>query len=183
MSSPALPGASDVVAFWREAGPKRWFAKSDAFDDSFRSRFIDAHEAAAAGQLAAWSQDAEGALALLILLDQFPRNAFRGKARMFSTDAQARDVARAAVAAGFDRQVDEALRPFFYMPFMHSESLDDQKRCVALCQPLDDNTRRFAVMHRDIVERFGRFPHRNEVLGRESTAAEKRFLAEGGFKG
>ena len=183
MSSPALPSASDVVAFWREAGPKRWFAKSDAFDDSFRSRFIDAHEAAAAGQLAAWSQDAEGALALLILLDQFPRNAFRGQARMFSTDAQARDVARIAIAAGLDHRVDEALRPFFYMPFMHSESLADQQRCVALCQPLDANTQRFAVMHRDIIERYGRFPHRNAVLGRDSTADEKRFLAEGGFKG
>lgn len=183
MSDPALPRAADVVAFWREAGPKRWFAKNEVFDDRFRSAFIEAHEAAAAGDLSAWAQDAEGALALLILLDQFPRNAFRGQARMFATDAQARTVAQVAVAAGFDHQVDESLRPFFYMPFMHSESLADQQRCVALCAPLDDNTQRFAVMHRDIVQRYGRFPHRNDVLGRDSTPEEQRFLAEGGFKG
>ena len=126
---------------------------------------------------------AEESLALLILLDQFPRNAFRGQARMFATDAAAREVARSALETGFDQRVDETLRPFFYMPFMHSELLADQERCVELCQPLDDNTRRFAVMHREIVKRFGRFPHRNDVLGRESTADEKRYLAEGGFKG
>ena len=102
---------------------------------------------------------------------------------MFETDGEARAVAGAAIDAGFDRQVDGALRPFFYMPLMHSERLADQQRCVTLCQALDDNTQRFARLHRDIIERFGRFPHRNALLGRASTTEEQRFLAEGGFSG
>ena len=179
----ALPSADDVLRFWRDAGPERWFKKNDAFDDEFRLRFLEAHAAAADGRLAPWAASAEGALALLVLLDQFPRNAFRGSARMFETDGEARAVAGAAIDAGFDRQVDGALRPFFYMPLMHSERLADQQRCVTLCQALDDNTQRFARLHRDIIERFGRFPHRNALLGRESTTEEQRFLAEGGFSG
>ena len=181
--APAFCPASEVVKFWRDAGPARWFAKSDDFDDEFRARFLVTHEAAAAGRLSDWAARAEGALALLVLLDQFPRNAFRGSARMFATDAQARAVAGAAVDAGLDLQVDAALRPFFYMPFMHSELLADQQRCVSLCQALDANTQRFARLHCEIVERFGRFPHRNELLGRASTVEEQRFLAEGGFAG
>ncbi len=179
----ALPSASQVVSYWREAGPERWFAKDDAFDAEFRSRFLAAHEAAAAGRFAPWTDSAEGALALLVLLDQFPRNAFRASARMFATDAQARTVAGAAIDAGFDRQVDPALRTFFYMPLMHSESLADQQRCAALCEVLDANTQRFARLHCRIVERFGRFPHRNALLGRASTAQEQAFLDAGGFAG
>lgn len=179
----APPRASEVVRFWRDAGPKRWFSKDEVFDAEFRVRFLEAHEAAAAGRLVRWADSAEGALALVVLLDQFPRNAFRGSARMFATDAQARAVAGAAVDAGFDQQVDAALRPFLYMPFMHSELLADQQRCVALCQALDANTVRFARLHCEIVERFGRFPHRNELLGRESTHDELRFLEDGGFAG
>ena len=174
---------STVLAFWRTAGPERWFRKDEAFDNDFRRRFLLAHEAAASGELAAWSASAEGALALLILLDQFPRNAFRGSPRMFATDAQAREVARNAVDAGFDRQVAPELRNFFYLPFMHSERAADQDLCVRLARELGGESERFALHHRSIIERFGRFPHRNPVLGRASTPQEQAFLAEGGFSG
>jgi uncharacterized protein (DUF924 family) len=179
----SLPSAHDVATFWHEAGPQRWFTKDDAFDAEFKSRFEAAHHAAATGALDAWAADAEGALALLVLLDQFPRNAWRNSAHMFATDGKARAIARAAIEAGLDRQVDAALRPFFYLPFMHSESIEDQERSIELNAALDANTQRFAVLHRDIIERFGRFPHRNKTLGRETTAEEQRFLDEGGFAG
>jgi uncharacterized protein (DUF924 family) len=179
----SLPSAHDVAAFWRDAGPRRWFAKDDAFDAEFKSRFEAAHHAAATGALDGWATDAEGALALLVLLDQFPRNAWRGSAHMFATDGKARAVANAAIAAGLDRQVEGALRPFFYLPFMHSESLADQERSVELNASLDANTQRYAVLHRDIIARFGRFPHRNPMLGRETTPEEQAFLDQGGFAG
>jgi uncharacterized protein (DUF924 family) len=182
-----LPAASatpaDIVSFWREAGPSRWYRKDEAFDTEFRNRFIEAHQAAARGDLDAWSATAEGALALCILLDQFPRNSFRGSARMFATDAKAREVARSAIDAGYLDQVDEDLRQFFVMPFMHSESLADQDLCVKLSAGLKTDTLRYAEMHRDIIRRFGRFPHRNAVLGRATTPEEQRFLDEGGFSG
>ncbi|KQU91119.1 hypothetical protein ASC78_19275 [Variovorax sp. Root318D1] len=183
MTSSHLPAARDIVSFWRNAGPERWFAKNDAFDAEFRARFLAAHEAAARGELDHWAKEPEGALALLVLLDQFPRNTFRGHARAFATDLKARAVAREAIEAGLDFQIDEALRRFFYLPFMHSELLADQERSVELNAALDANTQRFAVLHRDIVARFGRFPHRNALLGRATTAEEQRFLDEGGFAG
>ena len=175
--------STDVLDFWVAAGPGKWFAKDDAFDAAFGSRFLEAHEAAAAGALQGWAQTAPGALALVLLLDQFPRNAFRNTARAFATDAQALRTARAAIDQGFDEATAVALRAFFYMPLMHSESLADQDDCVALSRPLPGNTLRFAELHRDIVRRFGRFPHRNAVLGRHTTAEEQRFLDEGGFAG
>ncbi|MEJ1169140.1 DUF924 family protein [Variovorax sp. CCNWLW235] len=178
-----LPTARDVVDFWRSAGPDRWFAKNDAFDAEFGGRFLAAHEAAALGELDHWSTEPEGALALMVLLDQFPRNTWRGNARMLATDAKALAVARKAIEAGLDLKVDEALRRFFYLPFMHSESLADQERSVELNAALDANTQRFAVLHRDIIARFGRFPHRNKLLGRTTSAEEQRFLDEGGFAG
>jgi uncharacterized protein (DUF924 family) len=177
----AQPG--DVLAFWREAGAARWFRKDDAFDSEFRARFLGAHEAATRGDLDDWAADAAGALALLILLDQFPRNAFRGAPRMFESDAKARAVARAAIEAGFDRETDAQLRNFFYLPFMHSENLADQDRGVELTRGLDGEALRYALIHRDIIEKFGRFPHRNAVLGRRTTPAEQQFLADGGFRG
>jgi uncharacterized protein (DUF924 family) len=179
----ALASPADVVGFWREAGPQKWFRKDAAFDRDFRERFLATHEAAADGRLAGWSASAEGALALVLLLDQFPRNAFRGAQRMFATDAQARAVAASAIAAGHDTQVETLLRPFFYMPFMHSEALPDLERCVQLMEAVGGESLRFARHHRDIVSRFGRFPHRNRVLGRENTAEEESFLSEGGFAG
>lgn len=183
MTSPDLPTARDVASFWRDAGPERWFAKNDAFDAEFGTRFLAAHEAAAQGELAHWAKEPEGALALMVLLDQFPRNTFRGHARAFATDPKALAVAREAIDAGIDLQIDEELRRFFYLPFMHSESLADQERSVELNAALDANTQRFAVLHRDIIARFGRFPHRNRLLGRASSPEEQRFLDEGGFAG
>lgn len=180
---PPAPSPAELLSFWREAGPSRWFRKDDAFDREFRERFLATHEAAARGELDGWAKDAQGALALCLLLDQFPRNAFRGSARMFATDAKAREVADAAIASGFDREVDADLRQFFYLPFMHSERPEDQARCVALTEGLPTDTHRYALMHRDIVARFGRFPHRNAVLGRATTPEEQRFLDEGGFAG
>ncbi len=177
------PAAADVLDFWREAGPTRWFRKDAAFDDQFRTRFLSAHEAALRGGLDEWASDAVGALALLILLDQFPRNAFRGTPRMFESDAKALGIARQALDEGFDRQVDESLRNFFYLPFMHSEQLADQDRAVELTRNLGDDALRYAILHRDIIERFGRFPHRNAVLGRATTPEEQRFLDDGGFAG
>jgi len=174
---------SDVVGFWRDAGPTRWFRKDDTFDTAFRQRFEAAHEAAAAGSLASWADTADGALALVILLDQFPRNAFRDTPRMFATDDQGLAVADAAIRAGFDLAVDPPLRPFFYMPFMHSERLADQQRCVTLATPLGGATLQFARIHLEAIERFGRFPHRNALLGRTTTPEEQAYLDAGGFKG
>ncbi len=175
--------ARDVVDFWRDAGPQQWFAKNAQFDADFRARFAELHAAATRGDLSDWARSAEGALALVILLDQYPRNSFRDTPRMFATDEQARAVARQALAAGFDSQVDPELRSFFYMPLMHSESLDDQELCVQLCLGKDPGTLRFARLHREVIERFGRFPHRNRLLGRATTAQEEEFLSRGGFAG
>ena len=181
---PSTPGpAAAVVDFWREAGSARWFAKNDDFDRVFRERFLKLHEAAARGELADWLAAADGALALVVLLDQFPRNAFRGTTRMYATDTLARAVADAAIAAGHDRTVDGELQVFFYLPFGHSENLTDQERAVTLCRRLGQPTLSFAERHRDIILRFGRFPHRNPILGREMTEEEQRFLDEGGFAG
>lgn len=175
--------STDVLDFWREAGPARWFRKDDAFDEAFRRRFLGQHEAAARGELDGWAGDAQGALALILLLDQFPRNAFRGTPRMFATDAKARAVARAAVETGFDQAVEPLLRGFLYLPFMHSEELADHELSVALNRPLGGESQRFAEHHRGIIARFGRFPHRNAVLGRSTTPEEQAFLDEGGFGG
>jgi len=180
----ALPLPADVVAFWREAGPKRWFEKDAAFDDEIRRRFLKAHEAAAAGALISWEANAEGALALLILLDQFPRNMFRGQARAFATDSQARAITAGALVRGFDSQVPAELRSFFYLPFEHSEDVADHARGVALYTAAGDaDGLKWAKIHADIIRRFGRFPHRNAVLGRATTPEEQKFLDDGGFKG
>lgn len=176
--------AEDIVAFWRAADYEKWFGKNDAFDDDIRRRFGALVDDAAAGKLDRWADDAEGALALLILLDQFPRNLFRGSARAFATDEKARAVAGAAIAAGFDERTERRLRGFFYLPFMHSESLADQDRCMELYQAMgDENGVKYAKIHRDIIEQFGRFPHRNPALGRETTAEETEFLKGDVFKG
>lgn len=175
--------ASEITGFWRDAGMEKWFARDDAFDAALGHRFRDAHEAAAAGALDGWNAHAEGALALQILLDQFPRNVFRGTARMFATDARALALADAAIAQGHDRAVEQALRLFFYLPFEHSEALADQQRAVALITPLGPDLLHYAQVHLDVIARFGRFPHRNALLGRTSTPEELAFLAAGGFAG
>lgn len=172
-----------VIMFWADAGPAAWFAKNDHFDVEFRDQFLDAHMAAARRELDHWAESARGTLALLILLDQFPRNAFRGTAHMFATDSLALYFARQGKERGHIESIDATLRPFMILPFEHSESLDDQHIAVALCEPLGGSTFDFAILHRDIIERFGRFPHRNTVLGRTSTPAELDYLDSGGFKG
>jgi uncharacterized protein (DUF924 family) len=176
--------AAEIVAFWRDAGPEKWFEKDDDFDRAIRSRFLPVHEAAARGELAAFEASAEGALALVLLFDQFPRNMFRGSVRAFATDPLARAVADRALARGFDQTTDATVRQFFYLPFMHSEFIADQDRCVRLFEALGDAEQLgYALRHRDIVARFGRFPHRNHALGRATTPAEQEFLGSGGFKG
>ncbi|MBK9069857.1 MAG: DUF924 domain-containing protein [Myxococcales bacterium] len=178
---PQLETSDDVIAFWQDAGFSKWFTKDEVFDATFRESCLTLHQRAATGQLDAWQSTANGALALILLFDQFPRNAFRNTAQMFATDAMARDYAARALAQGFDNQVQPALRMFFYLPFEHSENLDDQHRSVALHEAID--FKEYAVQHRDIIQRFGRFPHRNAVLGRPSTAAELAYLEAGGFAG
>ena len=175
---------ADIVTFWREAGKERWWKKDDAFDAEIRARYLALWEEARAGGLSSWRASDDGLLGLVIVLDQFPRNMFRDDARTYATDPLAREVASQAIAAGADRRVDPSLRQFLYMPFMHSEALDDQQRCVALFRAIGDPEQaEYADSHADIVRRFGRFPHRNKILGRATTAEEQAFLDEGGFSG
>ena len=174
-----------VLDFWfsPEAGDDeaRWFKRSEAFDRAVRESLADDHTRAAAGACEAWRETAEGCLALVLLLDQVPRNLYRDDPRAFASDAQARAVTRHAVAQGLDLQLaGQVQRMFLYMPLEHSETLADQEDCCRLMGSLDDNPdwAVWAVKHRDIVARFGRFPHRNAVLGRESSAEERDFLTQ-----
>jgi uncharacterized protein (DUF924 family) len=183
---PAHP--SDIIDYWRHAGPGRWFAKDAAFDEAIRLKFEPTHHAAARGEYDAWAKTPEGTLALVILLDQFPRNLYRGSAHAFATDAKARRIATDAVERGFDRAGPADLRSFFYLPFEHSEDIADQDRGVVLCEALEAETgdggfAKWARIHRDVIARFGLFPHRNAALGRDATPAEQAFLDEGGFAG
>jgi len=173
-----------LLDFWRTAGAEKWFARDAAFDAAFTDQFHDAHFAAARCELESWMGDAEGALALTLLLDQFPRNCFRGGAHSYATDGLARHYAQRAIDAGFDLQVDSALRSFFYLPFEHSEAMADQDYAMELFGRIGDaELMKYAVLHRDLIARFGRFPHRNAALGRESTQEELNYLASGGFSG
>ena len=175
---------NDIAKFWRDAGPEKWYKQSDEFDAEIRDRFQNIWETARAGALDHWQETADGAFALLILTDQFPRNMFRGDARAFATDDLARNIARHAVDQGWDLQTTEPERQFFYMPFMHSESPDDHDDCVRLVADRMQNrdTLLHAQVHREIIRRFNRFPYRNDALGRTTTEAEHRFLnEEGGY--
>jgi uncharacterized protein (DUF924 family) len=173
-----------ILAFWREAGRERWYKRSDAFDAEVRRRFLALWQKAAAGELASWEASDDGALALVIVLDQFPRNMFRGAPEAFASDALARDVARRAIDRGVDMRIDPVLLEFLYMPFMHSEHMADQLHCVSLFQNTDNTeNQKYAREHADIIQRFGRFPHRNRLLGRDTTPDEQAFLDEGGFAG
>jgi len=179
---------AEIVDFWTDAGPARWFAKSLDFDQEIRARFEATHHAAARGELEGWAQTAPGALALIVLLDQTPRNIYRGSAHAFATDPLARRIACGALEAGQDRQGAPGLRPFFYLPFEHSEDIADQKRSVALFRKAaretgDEDSLKWALAHLDVIERFGHFPHRNLALGRETSEAERAFLDGGGFAG
>jgi uncharacterized protein (DUF924 family) len=183
-TTPAKPSAEDVLAFWLAAGSARWFEHDAALDAELRERFAATYADAAAGVLGAWENSPDGALALVIVLDQFPRNMFRGSARCFATDALARAAAERAIAGGFDHKVAMPGRAFFYLPFEHSENLADQERAVALMRETGDADQlKWAELHADIIRRFGRFPHRNAVLGRATTPEEQAFLDGGGFGG
>jgi uncharacterized protein (DUF924 family) len=180
----SLPSAGDVLAYWRALGPKRWFVRDAAVDAEIRAKFLGLYTAAVAGSLLHWDDDASGALAHVIVLDQFPRNMFRGSAAAFAADPLARAAAGRAIEHGFDQQAAKPERPFFYLPFMHSEELADQERCVELCRSaVDKGTLKYAELHAEIIRRFGRFPHRNAVLGRATTPEERAFLDSGGFAG
>lgn len=178
------PDIRHVIDFWRAAGYTKWFNGGAAFDAQCRERFTDAHFAAARREYDSWMDSADGALALLILLDQIPRNIFRGSAHVYATDPMARSVATRAIGHGHDMEVEVALRTFFYLPFMHSEALVDQQRATELYQSLEaPGADKWAVHHRAIIERFGHFPHRNRLMGRPTTPAEQAWLDEGGFGG
>ena len=173
----------DIIAFWTNAGEAAWFKKDAAFDARCAA-FEAQHHAAARGELDAWRSDAEGALALVLLLDQIPRNIFRGSAHAFATDGLARTIALEAIARGHDHATPMPLRLFFYLPLEHAEDIALQNRCVDLVRAAgDESYLRYAQLHKDIIARFNRFPHRNAALGRESTPEENAFLAEGGFAG
>jgi uncharacterized protein (DUF924 family) len=173
-----------VLAFWRAAGPDKWFKKDESFDAEIRRRFLPTYEAAAEGKLSSWEATPEGALALLLVLDQFPRNMFRGSARIYAADPVARAVVKHAIARGFDRQVPKTEALFFDLPFSHSEDPADHERGVAQARASGDPERiKWAEHHADIIRRFGRFPHRNALLGRTTTPEEQKFMDEGGFGG
>ncbi len=181
---------NDVVTFWRQAGPSKWFKKDHGFDQAIALKFEQTHYRASMRRYDKWAETAIGSLALLILLDQFPRNMYRNTPHAFATDPLARMFARAAIAAGHDTaaEIEPELRPFFYLPFEHSEDLVDQEFSVELFAALqadtgDENSMKWAIDHRDIIAKFGRFPHRNPQLARETTEEEQAFLDEGGFAG
>jgi uncharacterized protein (DUF924 family) len=184
------PNPEEVLEFWfgRKGEPgygefrEAWFTKDDAFDGEVRTRFLGLYEEAAAGKLDGWKGEARSCLALIITLDQFPRNMFRGDPRTHATDGQAREAARDAVEHALDRELPPFQRHFVYMPFMHSEDTEDQRLSVELFgvlagEPGAPDLTEYARGHAEIVERFGRFPHRNGILGRDTTPEEAEFLA------
>lgn len=176
--------ARAVVAFWEQAGAEgHWFSKSAAFDRRFRERFLELHLRAARRDCDGWIATAPGTLALMILLDQFPRNAFRGTGHMYATDGLARLHAREAERRGHMAGVRPELRLFFALPFSHAEDPADQDLAVTLNRRLGQPWLSHAEGHRDIIRRFGRFPHRNPLLGRDTTSEEAAFLKAGGFAG
>ena len=173
-----------VLSFWLALDEKAQFGSDPTFDERIRREFGPLHEAALAGRLDGWADTPRGALALVVLLDQFSRNIHRGTAMMYAGDDKVLALAQRAIAAGFDQAIDPKARIWLYIPFMHSERLDDQERCIALLTAggYSDNLP-WAIDHRDIIQRFGRFPHRNAILGRPTTEAEAAFLRDGGFAG
>ncbi len=176
--------ASEILEFWLSKGPRIWWSKDETTDREIATKFGDLHQAACQGELQGWQGEANSALAMVILLDQFSRNLFRGSSKSFEQDDQALEIAREALEKDFDKSCDQRLRNFFYLPFMHSERIADQERSVVLMHTYaDTNSLKAALTHRDIIERFGRFPHRNEIMNRQTTPAEVEFLNSGGFSG
>ncbi len=176
--------AKDVLDFWLAAGPEKWFSKDDQFDAELSRRFSDSLEAAKGGDCDHWAETPQGSLGLIILFDQFSRNIHRGSHKAFEADEKARQLARDLVARGVDMEMPQALRKWVYLPYEHSEDLQDQDTCIELMKRTgSDDDVKWAEMHADIIRRFGRFPHRNKALGRASSPAELAFLDDGGFAG
>lgn len=176
----------DVLSFWLdEIGPDGWYAGGEALDRQIRDRFLDSWKEASEGAYSLWLTYPSGTLAYIILMDQFPRNMFRGQAQAFSTDNAALEAAKCAVHKGWDLKIDEPARQFFYMPMMHSENLCDQDRCVRLMAmrmpEAGASNLLHAKVHREVIRRFGRFPYRNEALSRHTTEPEAAFQAKGGY--
>ena len=173
-----------IIDYWKSIGPKGWFTRDDKIDAEIADKFGTTYEAAIAGELETWRAEPRAALALVLLLDQFSRNLFREDGRAFAHDGYATEIARQALSGGFDAKVDPELNHFFYMPFMHSESILDQRRCIALFHAAgSQESLKFAHIHHDVIVRFGRFPHRNPMVDRHTTHAEQAFLDAGGFGG
>lgn len=170
----------DVLTFWfEETSPKQWWKKDKAFDKKVEARFGELVEDALAGRLDHWANEPRGALALVLLLDQFPRNIWRGNAKAFAGDWKARVVTRLALSEGYDEQMTEDQRAFLYMPLEHSENPSDQEDSMKLFEGLgNEYYLKFAIEHHELIKRFGRFPHRNKALKRKSTAAEKTYLKQ-----
>jgi uncharacterized protein (DUF924 family) len=188
-----MPQPDEILGFWFERSPtepttwkyrKAWFSKDPNFDQEIRTRFLPVYEQAAAGELDFWQETAAGSLALVLVLDQFPRNMFRDQPQAFATDEKALAVTKGAIDSGFDQMLPPVQRWFLYLPLMHSEDLSDQNRCVELFDFLatepDVESGSYAVRHRDVIQRFGRFPHRNRILGRTNTPEEAEFLKQPG---
>ncbi|MGC8203467.1 DUF924 family protein [Aliiroseovarius sp. PTFE2010] len=182
-----MADSAEILSFWLdEVGPEGWYNPPDSLDAEIRDRFGAAYEQASDGAYSLWLTYASGALAYVILLDQFPRNMFRGQSKAFAADGIARTAAKAAIAKGWDLKIDAPARQFFYLPLMHSENLTDQDRCVRLVYErladMGEENLRHARAHREVIRQFGRFPFRNDALGRPTTAEERRFLDEGGYE-
>ncbi|MFT4707937.1 MAG: hypothetical protein ACI9PU_001781 [Ascidiaceihabitans sp.] len=181
-----MVGPDDVLRFWLdECSPAQWYVQDDALDQKIRDQFLETWEGACAGRHSMWLTYPNGALAYIILMDQFPRNMFRGSNKSFASDKAGLAAAKSATNKGWDMRVDEPARQFFYMPLMHSENLCDQDRCVRLmCERMPEHgpsNLLHARAHRQVIRQFGRFPYRNEVLGRKSSVQEAAYLADGGY--
>jgi uncharacterized protein (DUF924 family) len=184
VADPGIVDPEALLRFWfGDEARARWFDSTPAFDDLLREHYLTTWEAGRDGALDLWAETPRGALALVIVLDQLPLNMFRGSPLSFETEAASRTIADAAIVQGFDAELDDTEKGFLFMPFMHSESLTDQQRCVELFRDAGLETR-WAEHHHAIVTRFGRFPHRNAILGRQSTPEEAAWLAsDDAFRG
>lgn len=179
-----MVGPDEVLRFWLdECGPEAWYRSSDTLDQTIRDRFGETWKAATEGKFALWLTYPSGALAYIILTDQFPRNMFRDSGAAFATDKAALAAAKSAISKGWDMRIDAPARQFFYLPLEHSENLCDQDRAVRLiCERMNDDTLLLhSRAHREVIRAFGRFPHRNDALGRATTALEKVHLDAGGY--
>ena len=181
-----MVGPEEILQFWLdEVGPKGWYDSSKDLDAKIRDRFEPTWEAACEGRFSLWLTYPSGALAYIILTDQFPRNMFRGTGKAFASDRIALAAAKQAIERAWDLRIDEPARQFFYMPLMHSENLCDQDRCVRLmCERMPqsrENNLLHARAHREVIRQFGRFPYRNDALDRADTPSEKSYIADGGY--